>query len=401
MHDMARFIKWFRLLILCLALISFILGMTLNANFEFPDKLAFLLISEALTVTFYAKFTYGSKQARKNRTLRIFFRLALAFLTVFWPLKAFRECEYEVRRNYERDEPGIHLYEQIYCRGTDRRRRVPLDEGEPSILPLYRLFRVRCIITLTVCVLITLEMFQYGWSDEHKGFSQDQTAPATETRDDVELAGTAAKMARYVKWLRILIICLALVSFIIGMSLREQLSELDSLTLVLVMEALTVVLYSIFLYKFKVQFRVWRIFLRLLTSILLLAGSIKTVVNDCQYSVERDYGAESPGFHLTELIHCNDGYRRTWGNHRRPWGHQEVELISVYRLFRARCILSFTVCALMLLELLRYWRSTEGSPRESALTAEVQADVELGKISFEEPQKMVLPDAPPHPSTAA
>ncbi|CAO3566792.1 unnamed protein product [Mortierella alpina] len=191
MHDIARYIKWFRLLILCLALISFILGMTLNANFEFPDKLAFLLISEALAVTFYTKFTYGSKEAHQNRTLRIFFRLVLAFLTVFWPLKALRECEYEARRNYDRNEPGVYLYEQVSCSGTDRRHRVPLDEGEPSILPMYRLFRARCIITLTVCVLIMLEMFRYGWSDEDKGRSQDGTAIATATQDDFELAGRA------------------------------------------------------------------------------------------------------------------------------------------------------------------------------------------------------------------
>ncbi|CAO3566790.1 unnamed protein product [Mortierella alpina] len=129
-------------------------------------------------------------------------------------------------------------------------------------------------------------------------------------------------------------------------------------------------------------------------SILMLVGSIKAVVNDCEYSSQRDYGTESPGFQLTELIHCNDGYRRTWGN-------QGVQLISVYRLFKARCILSFTLCALMVLELSWCWRSTEGIPRESALTVEVQADVELGKMSLEEPQKMVLPDAPPHLSTGA
>ncbi|KAF9986316.1 hypothetical protein BGZ75_001991 [Mortierella antarctica] len=185
---MAHSIKRFRLLILCLALISFIIGMVLISNFEFPDKLPLMLIADALTVIFYTRFTYGSKRARQYKALRIFLRVVLAFLTVFGPLQALRQCAYWVSRDYYQQEPGIVFFERIRCDDS----AISTKRGEKSLLPVFQLFRARCIITLTVCVLIVLEMFFYGWSDEAKGLPQEEAAAATEeTRNDIELANTS------------------------------------------------------------------------------------------------------------------------------------------------------------------------------------------------------------------
>ncbi|KAG9326466.1 hypothetical protein KVV02_001645 [Mortierella alpina] len=317
---------------------SFIIGMVLISNFEFPDKLPLMLITDALTVIFYARFTYGSKRARQYKALHIFLRLVLAFLTVFGPLQALRQCTYRMRRDYYQQEPGIVFFERIDC------------DDAATIL----------------------ETFFYGWSDEAKGLPQEEAAAATEgTRNDVELANT----------------------FILGMILRERLYELESLTHIIVSEALSVVLYSVFLYSSKVQFRPWRILLRLTLVFLMISGSIKAQVNDCKYSSERDYGTHKPGLNVYELINCNEGSASTAGT-------EQPQLLSVLRQFRARCIISFTLCALMFVELLCYWWSTEGLPRDSALTVETQEDVELGARAFEEPQKMALRD-PAHPTTAA
>ncbi len=177
-------IKQLRILIACLALIGFILGMVLNVNFEFPNKLVLMLISEGLAFVLYSRFAYEFQKRHHNRSVRFLLRAVLAFLTVYGPVNALRECRYELRRDYGEQRPGFHTKEQIYC--FDVNSPVRTEDGGKSILLIYRLFRARCIITLTVCALIVVEMFLYGWSDEASGLPQDD-ATVEKLRNEVEL----------------------------------------------------------------------------------------------------------------------------------------------------------------------------------------------------------------------
>ncbi|KAF9278282.1 hypothetical protein BGZ68_008673 [Mortierella alpina] len=405
---MARSLKRFRLFILSLALISFILGLILSLHFKFPDKLPFMLISEALTVILYSIFAYGSKKEPQNHSFHVVLRTVLAFFTVYAPLQALKECSYNVRRDYDQESPGIHTHELISCLDVGYIGRFSADQGEERLLPMFRLFRARSIITLTVCALIVVEIFSC-WSDEASGLPQDGDAASAEMPNDVELREMSDEpqkmappppffsvqiMVLSINWLRILIVCLALISFIFGMILREELEGLDGLTLLLVSEALTAILYSVFVFNSKrTQIRMWRIFLRSVMGFLMIYGSVKTLSNNCKYSSGRDY-IQSPGFSTFELIECDDGLHYGW-----YW--EDGKLLRAYRYYRARCIIALTVCALVLVELLCYWRSTEGSrlARDDALTEEAREDVELENVALEEPQKMEFPD-PPHPTAA-
>ncbi|KAF9278281.1 hypothetical protein BGZ68_008672 [Mortierella alpina] len=187
---MTRPIKRFRQLIVCLAAISLILGMALNTNFVFPDKLPLMLTSEALTVIFYSVFAYGSNEEPQNRSARMFFRIVLTFLMIYGPQEALRGCYYEMRRDYDHIGPGIYMLEEITCRNVDRSGNSSSETGATA-LSMFRVFRARCIVPLSACVLMAIEMVIYGLSDEALGLPQAGAASA-ETRNDVELGDRSA-----------------------------------------------------------------------------------------------------------------------------------------------------------------------------------------------------------------
>ncbi|KAF9572338.1 hypothetical protein EC968_009991 [Mortierella alpina] len=369
---MSNLITWLRLLIIFLALISFILGVTLSANSVFPDKLPLMMITDALTVVFYARFASGSQKARQNRTLRIFLRIAFAFLTVFGPVKALRECHYKLERDYGRNSPGIHFDEVIKCADDSRHRRT--DEGEESILPEFRLFRARCIITLTVCVLILVEMFMYGWSDEGKDRPEDEAAA-----EDVELAERSGNGPQKM-------VLPDPVGLIIGLVLKEVLRAPNDLTITLVSEAIVVVLYIEFIYSAKaVHARVWRTFLRIVLEFLALYGPSR-ILAECHYSLDRDYGRRRPGFDYYDQIRCENDFTEA---------RDDGPLLHTFRLLRARSMMMLTVAVLILVELICYVRSNEGMkpPREGPM-AETRHDAEPANTSFDDHQKMIVLDVP-------
>ncbi|KAF9966343.1 hypothetical protein BGZ70_002622 [Mortierella alpina] len=193
-------------------------------------------------------------------------------------------------------------------------------------------------------------------------------------------------MVRLVNWLRILILCLSLSSFIIGLHLKDALEFPDPLTLIIVTEAFNVLFYSYFAAtsNASTQMRAWRIFYRLVLASLSLYGPARAL-DGCEFGLMRDYSINLPGIRYNEKIHCDDGSEYTW--------RQDQTLLPAYHLFRARCILLLTVAVTMWVEMVLYWQSDEGSG-VSPLPPPQNADIELGNATLDEPQKMVLPTDP-------
>ncbi|KAF9966344.1 hypothetical protein BGZ70_002623 [Mortierella alpina] len=182
---MGRSINWLRILIICLALASFLMGFVLRERRQFPDILTIMLASEIVIVFLYSEFVYRSGADTHFRGWRYFLRVIMAFLTIYGPTKALRECSYYEERNYKDHSQGFHTTARINC----ILERDDVGEVE-TMLPLFRLFRARCIITLTVCALIAVELYCYGWSKE--GTGQARVNAEMETRNDVELTDTLA-----------------------------------------------------------------------------------------------------------------------------------------------------------------------------------------------------------------
>ncbi|KAF9948977.1 hypothetical protein BGZ72_009161 [Mortierella alpina] len=386
---MARSLKRFRLLILSLTVTSFFAGTALVVNPKFPSDLPFMLLTDVVTFLFYLFFTFGPKRKRQNRRWRMLFRSVLGFLTIYGPVKALRECSYTTHRDYLKERPGIHTYERIGCNRDDFNDR----NEAGSMLSIFRLFRARCIITLTVCALIVVEMFRYGWSDEASGLPQDD-ASVEKLRNEVELEDVSVNdnMARSIRWFRFLIISLTATSFIIGMTLVVNPKFPNDMPFLLLTEVATVIIYLKFtlISKKRRQNRRRRILLRVVLAFLTIYGPLK-FLSECRYRVYRDFNQPNPGFHMEDWIGCNRDDLRD--------GNDEGSKLFTFRLFRARCIIMLTVCALIVVEMFLYGWSDEalGRPQDDASAEETpRRDVELGEMSVDdtEPQKMVLPEPP-------
>ncbi|KAF9966345.1 hypothetical protein BGZ70_002624 [Mortierella alpina] len=181
---MTRSITRFRTLILCLALISFTIGLILTDQLDFPDNLALTLATEAIVIVLYLEFLFSAKM-EQNRGWRVTLRIALGFLTIYGPSKILSDCSFSMERDYRNRSPGFHATDKIHC-ANDR-----TDDWDEAVLSVFRLFRARCIITLTVAALILIELFIYVRSDEGSTARLRNGATAETWPDDVELASTS------------------------------------------------------------------------------------------------------------------------------------------------------------------------------------------------------------------
>ncbi|KAF9572339.1 hypothetical protein EC968_009992 [Mortierella alpina] len=369
---MTRSINWLRSVIILLALTGFIIGMVLREDRRFPDVLTIMWATEVVTFFLYSEFIYISKVDIQFRGWRIFLRLILAILMIYGPVKALDDCGYYTFRDYDTIIPGFLYRARISCIEDSYDGEGPVER----IRPVYRLFRARCIIMATTCVLIVVELCCYGWSKE--GMNRPNVSAGSETRNDVELATQFADMVHLSSWLRILIPCLSLISFIIGVHLKDTLMFPDPLVLLLVTEALDSIFYAYFAFKPTSEMRGWRILNRLILFFLTIYGPARAM-DSCYFRIERDYEEDRPGIYYRELLQCDGSNKEAQGN---------VTIHPIYRLFRARCIIMFMVSVLMFIEGVSYWWFKEGlaSP-DDALTDDTRNDVEMGG----EPRKVVLP----------
>ncbi|CAO3566789.1 unnamed protein product [Mortierella alpina] len=188
---MTRSINLFRILILCLAFISFSMGLVLKEQLHFPDNQALILATEAIVVILYLEFLFSAK-LEQFRGWRVFLRIALGFLTIYGPTKILDDCHYSTERDYDNHSPGFHSREKISCAD---------DTGEDldgAFLSVFRLFRVRCIITLAVATLILVELFIYARSGEGSAACLRNGATAEMRHDDLELANTSVSHSQKV-----------------------------------------------------------------------------------------------------------------------------------------------------------------------------------------------------------
>ncbi|KAF9938039.1 hypothetical protein BGZ67_000609 [Mortierella alpina] len=181
---MIRPINQLRILILCLSLCSFIIGLYVKGRLEFPDKLALITAAEVLNFIFYSFVMITSYSGIQMRGWRIFNRMILVFLAIYAPASALRGCEYRLRRDYYENRPGINYYDRIQCDDGSRDAR-----SDETLLPAYQLFRARCIIMLTVSVLMFIEMVFYWRS--YEGSEPSPSPPQDAALADIELGNTS------------------------------------------------------------------------------------------------------------------------------------------------------------------------------------------------------------------
>ncbi|CAO3566788.1 unnamed protein product [Mortierella alpina] len=176
---MIRLLNWLRILIIGLSMCSFGMGIHLKDALEFPDPLTLLLVTEGFNVVFYSHFAATSNAASQTRAWRIFFRLVLAFLSLYGPARALDGCEFRLFRDYSINLPGIRYTENVWCdHGSSR------TWDDETLLPAYHLLRARCIVLLTVALMMWVELVFYWRSDEGSG------GPPPPQNADIELGNT-------------------------------------------------------------------------------------------------------------------------------------------------------------------------------------------------------------------
>lgn len=188
-----------------------------------------------------------------------------------------------------------------------------------------------------------------------------------------------------INWLRLLIVCMAVASFIVGLILKDKFDSSGHLDIILVVDGLVVAFNTAaILNSGNVHSRVFRIFCRLVITSLALYGPARAL-NECKFQMVRVYGYDAEpdpsgtrGFHFSGNLHClADGHTAI---------RNGDSSLQTYHLLRRRCIVALTVFVLMEIELVSYWRSDEGlgSPPHKNLAAPI--DIEMGDAADQRDQ---------------
>ncbi|KAF9948974.1 hypothetical protein BGZ72_009158 [Mortierella alpina] len=151
-----------------------------------------MLVSDGLAVVFYLAVILTSREVH-TRAIRIFFRLVMTLLAFIGPTRALVECKFWLQRDYDprlydlnpSGARGFRYEEQLQCPGNDVNA---IRGNDNSVLSTYHLLRRRCIVALTVSVLIVLELVCYCRSNEGSGPSphEELAAPI-----DIEMEGAS------------------------------------------------------------------------------------------------------------------------------------------------------------------------------------------------------------------
>ncbi|KAF9938036.1 hypothetical protein BGZ67_000606 [Mortierella alpina] len=157
-------INWLRLLIVCMAVASFIMGMDLHDELDYPGYLGIILAVDGLVVVLYTVAFLTSRSVH-IRFFRILLRLIITSMALFGPARALNECKFWTVREYS-GARGFHYLEQLECTASSYAVNPTVNRGDQSLLPTFHLFRRRCIVALAVFVLMEIEMVCYWRSDE-------------------------------------------------------------------------------------------------------------------------------------------------------------------------------------------------------------------------------------------
>ncbi|KAF9986318.1 hypothetical protein BGZ75_001993 [Mortierella antarctica] len=286
-----------------MAVASFIMGLDLHDELDYPGYLGIILAVDGLVVVLYT-VAFLTCRSVHIRFFRILLRLIITSMALFGPARALNE-------------------------------------------------------SLAVFVLMEIEMVCYWRSDEgsEPPLHEELAAPI-----DIEMGDVAdqRKMTAAPD---------STPGFGMGLVLQEHLELGRDLTVILVMDCLTIIVYLWVIHSSqkKVHRRMGRIFFRLVMSVLILYGPAK-VLHGCWYTVGRRYDYR-PGVNFAEEIHCPaDTHYADLG----------TGVLFYYHLLRARCIITLTLAMLVVLEMVAYRRSAEGRrlPQDVELTAPI--DIGMG-----------------------
>ncbi|KAF9278280.1 hypothetical protein BGZ68_008671 [Mortierella alpina] len=375
---------------------SFIVGLILKDKFDYSGHLDIILVVDGLVVAFYTAAILNSRNVH-SRVFRIFCRLVITSLALYGPERALNECKLRMVRVYGYDaEPdpsgtkGFHFSGNLDCPADGH---TAIRNGDSS-LQTYHLLRRRCIVALTVFVLMEIELVSYWRSDEglESPPHEDLAAPI-----DIEMGDAADQRDQNyiprnrINGLRLLVLCFAFASFSMGLVLQEQLELGRDLTIIIVMDCFAIVVYLEAIHSSlkKTHRRGGRMLLRLVMTVLTLYGPAR-VLHGCSYRIERLYDLH-PGVLFSGVIQCPEDTH---------YSRLESGVLSSYHLLRARSIVTLTLGVLVVAEMVAYMRSAEGRklPQDVELTAPI--DIGTGTTSSHQANNNWTSAATPVPMLA-
>ncbi|CAO3566791.1 unnamed protein product [Mortierella alpina] len=157
-------LNWLRLFIVCLSLVSLILGIALRTKTGLYYDLIIIIVSDALAIILYVMALRRSKEDYHYRLLGIGLRIAMSIFALFLPAKVLKDCSYGVEPSWS-ESRGPFSSEYIRCPGLSINTHLL---GEP-LRPTYDLLRALIIVALIASLLMVVELFSYWWSYEGSG----------------------------------------------------------------------------------------------------------------------------------------------------------------------------------------------------------------------------------------
>ncbi|KAF9954118.1 hypothetical protein BGZ70_010666, partial [Mortierella alpina] len=149
-------LNWLRLFIVCLSLVSLILGIVLRTRTGLYYDLIIIIVSDALAFILYVMAIRRSRKDDHYRLLGIGLRIAMSIFALFLPAKALIDCNFGVEPLWS-ESRGPFSSEYIRCPGLS----VNTYQLGEQLRPTYDLLRAFIIVALVVSLLMVVELFSY------------------------------------------------------------------------------------------------------------------------------------------------------------------------------------------------------------------------------------------------